>query len=128
MCQSSSRAATCPEVARVVCRSRHSQCSRAALRKALGDDTRPPTYIETVVRPGYRFTVAVRFDSGDDKPFAPDEAFDCLDQAIAYRDPALVHLAVAPDWDSRRDEPILVSKSNAQRCGSSDCASPPWRC
>ena len=57
----------------------------AALRKALGDDTRPPTYIETVVRPGYRFIAAVRFDSGDDKPFAPDEAFDYLDQAIAYR-------------------------------------------
>jgi DNA-binding winged helix-turn-helix (wHTH) protein/cytochrome c-type biogenesis protein CcmH/NrfG len=34
-----------------------------------------------------------------------DEAFDCLDQAIAYRDPALVHLAVAPDWDSVRDDP-----------------------
>jgi len=34
-----------------------------------------------------------------------DEAFDCLDQAIAYRDPALVHLAVAPDWDSLRDDP-----------------------
>ena len=25
-----------------------------------------------------------------------DEAFDCPDQAIAYRDPALVHLAAAP--------------------------------
>ncbi len=34
-----------------------------------------------------------------------DEAFDCLDQAIAHRDPALVHLAVAPDWDSLRDDP-----------------------
>jgi DNA-binding winged helix-turn-helix (wHTH) protein/cytochrome c-type biogenesis protein CcmH/NrfG len=34
-----------------------------------------------------------------------DEAFDCLDQAIADRDPALVHLAVAPDWDSLRDDP-----------------------
>ena len=31
-----------------------------------------------------------------------DEAFDYLDQAIAFRDPALVHLAVAPDWDSLR--------------------------
>jgi DNA-binding winged helix-turn-helix (wHTH) protein len=36
-----------------------------------------------------------------------DEAFDCLDQAIAHRDPALVHLAVAPDWDSLRDDPRL---------------------
>jgi len=34
-----------------------------------------------------------------------DGAFDCLDQAIAQRDPALVHLAVAPDWDSLRDDP-----------------------
>jgi len=42
----------------------------AALRKALGDDTRPPAYIETVVRSGYRFIAAVRFDSGDEKPFA----------------------------------------------------------
>src|SRR5262245_1494752 len=33
-----------------------------------------------------------------------EEAFDCLDQAIAYRDPALVHLAVAPDWDSLRGD------------------------
>src|SRR6266478_5554161 len=33
----------------------------AALRKALGDDTRPPAYIETVVRSGYRFIAAVRF-------------------------------------------------------------------
>src|SRR5437763_8971908 len=44
----------------------------AALRKALGDDTRPPAYIETVVRSGYRFIAAVRFDSDDDKPFAPE--------------------------------------------------------
>jgi DNA-binding winged helix-turn-helix (wHTH) protein len=27
----------------------------SALRKALGDDQRPPTYIETVARSGYRF-------------------------------------------------------------------------
>ena len=43
----------------------------AALRKALGDDTRPSAYIETVVRSGYRFIAAVRSDSGDDKPLAP---------------------------------------------------------
>jgi len=40
-----------------------------------------------------------------------DEAFDCLDQAIAYRDPALVHLAVEPAWDSLRNDPRF-----AQRC------------
>lgn len=33
-----------------------------------------------------------------------DEAFDCPDQAIAFRDPALVHLAVAPQWDSMRHD------------------------
>jgi tetratricopeptide (TPR) repeat protein len=31
-----------------------------------------------------------------------DEAFRHLDAAIAQRDPALVHLAVAPQWDSLR--------------------------
>src|SRR5438874_7712782 len=43
----------------------------AALRKALGDDRRPPAYIETVVRSGYRFIAAVSFDSGNETPFAP---------------------------------------------------------
>ncbi|MBI4474552.1 MAG: winged helix-turn-helix domain-containing protein [Acidobacteria bacterium] len=39
-----------------------------------------------------------------------DEAFDCLDQAIAYRDPALVHLAVAPEWDSLRGDPRFAER------------------
>ena len=39
-----------------------------------------------------------------------DEAFDCLDQAIAYRDPALVQLAVAPDWDSLRGDPRFAER------------------
>jgi tetratricopeptide (TPR) repeat protein len=39
-----------------------------------------------------------------------DEAFDCLDQAIADRDPALVHLAVAPSWDSLRDDPRFAQR------------------
>jgi tetratricopeptide (TPR) repeat protein len=34
-----------------------------------------------------------------------DEAFDCLDEAIASCDPALVYLAVAPQWDSLREDP-----------------------
>jgi DNA-binding winged helix-turn-helix (wHTH) protein len=34
-----------------------------------------------------------------------DEAFECLNQAISIRDPALVHLAVAPQWDHLRDDP-----------------------
>ena len=37
-------------------------------RKALGDDTRPPAYIETVVRSGYRFIAVVSFDPADEKP------------------------------------------------------------
>ena len=39
-----------------------------------------------------------------------DEAFDCLDQAIALRDPALVHLAVAPHWDSLRGDPRFAER------------------
>ena len=34
-----------------------------------------------------------------------DEAFACLDQAIASRDPAMVYLAIAPQWDSLRSDP-----------------------
>lgn len=34
-----------------------------------------------------------------------DAAFRHLDDAIARRDPALVHLAVAPQWDPLRDDP-----------------------
>jgi tetratricopeptide (TPR) repeat protein len=44
-----------------------------------------------------------------------DEAFDCLDQAIAFRDPALVHLAVAPDWDSLRDDPRFAERLRSMR-------------
>jgi len=39
-----------------------------------------------------------------------NEAFDCLDQAIADRDPALVHLAVGPEWDSLRDDPRFAQR------------------
>jgi tetratricopeptide (TPR) repeat protein len=34
-----------------------------------------------------------------------DEAFRQLDRAIEFRDPALVHLAVAPQWDVLRGDP-----------------------
>jgi hypothetical protein len=34
-----------------------------------------------------------------------DAAFWHLDRAIADRDPALVHLAVAPQWDALRVDP-----------------------
>ena len=33
-----------------------------------------------------------------------DAAFDCLDQAIAERDPSLVYPSVAPHWDSLRGD------------------------
>ena len=39
----------------------------SALRKALGDDTRPPAYIETVARSGYRFVAAVTRDGADEE-------------------------------------------------------------
>jgi DNA-binding winged helix-turn-helix (wHTH) protein len=42
----------------------------SALRKALGDDTRPPAYIETVARTGYRFISAVTCDSAADEQSA----------------------------------------------------------
>ena len=44
-----------------------------------------------------------------------DEAFDYLDQAIAFRDPALVHLAVAPDWDSMRGDPRFAERLRSMR-------------
>lgn len=44
-----------------------------------------------------------------------DEAFECLDQAISFRDPALVHLAVAPQWDSLRDDPRFGERLTALR-------------
>jgi hypothetical protein len=44
-----------------------------------------------------------------------DEAFECLDQAIAFRDPALVHLAVAPQWDSLRGDPRFGERLRVMR-------------
>jgi len=34
-----------------------------------------------------------------------DKAFERLQRALDVRDPALVHLAVAPQWDSLRGDP-----------------------
>ena len=42
-----------------------------------------------------------------------DEAFRHLDAAIASRDPALVHLAVAPQWDWLRADPRLAERLRA---------------
>ena len=41
-----------------------------------------------------------------------DAAFEHLDRAIDLRDPALVYLAVAPQWDSLRDDPRLTDRLN----------------
>ena len=42
-----------------------------------------------------------------------DEAFRQLDAAIEHRDPALVHLAVAPQWDSLRADPRFGDRLEA---------------
>jgi DNA-binding winged helix-turn-helix (wHTH) protein len=49
-----------------------------------------------------------------------DEAFASLDQALAFRDPALVHLAVAPQWDSLRSDPRFGQRLKAM--GLPQCA------
>jgi len=46
----------------------------SALRKALGDDQRPSTYIETVARSGYRFIAPVTRLAADEEPPAPSVA------------------------------------------------------
>ena len=47
-----------------------------------------------------------------------DDAFECLDQAIASQDPALVYLSVAPHWDSLRGDPRFIPR--LQRLGLPD--------
>jgi hypothetical protein len=42
-----------------------------------------------------------------------DDAFAQLDLALAFRDPALVHLAVAPQWDSLRGDPRFDERLKA---------------
>jgi hypothetical protein len=44
------------------------------MRKALGDETRPPSYIETVPRSGYRFIAAVMRESHDESSPPRDAA------------------------------------------------------
>ena len=39
-----------------------------------------------------------------------DAAFEHLDRALDLRDPALVYLAVAPQWDPLRDDPRFVDR------------------
>jgi DNA-binding winged helix-turn-helix (wHTH) protein len=51
----------------------------SAVRKALGDDTRPPTYIETVSGSGYRFIASVTPVLVDAKPDAARQAIRPLE-------------------------------------------------
>ena len=51
----------------------------SAVRKALGDDARPPTYIETVSGSGYRFIASVTPVPADAKPDAAREAMRPLE-------------------------------------------------
>ena len=51
----------------------------SAVRKALGDDTKPPTYIETVSGAGYRFIASVTPVAADAKPEAAREALRPLE-------------------------------------------------
>ena len=59
-----------------------------------------------------------------------DTAFAHLDRAIDDRDPALVHLAVAPEWDSLRVDPRfnqrLARMKLAPARGHSNCLHQSW--
>ena len=50
---------------------------------------------------GPAFHLAILYGEAGDR----DEAFHHLGRALESRDPALVHLAVAPQWDSLRSDP-----------------------
>lgn len=47
-----------------------------------------------------------------------DEAFRHLDAAIAHRDPTLVHLAVAPQWDCLRGDVRFDERLHAMGLGA----------
>ena len=91
----------------------------AALRKALGDDTRPPAYIETVVRSGYRFIAAVRFDSGDDKPFHP------MKRSTALIRPSRTATQHSFTWRSHRiGTACAVTRGSQNACDRCTCPTP----
>ena len=50
-----------------------------------------------------------------------DAAFWHLDRAIDARDPALVHLAVAPQWDDLRGDPRLAARLTRMGLSASRC-------
>ena len=42
-----------------------------------------------------------------------DQAFACLDDAIGARDPAIVYLGVAPQWDALRGDRRFADRLHA---------------
>ena len=42
-----------------------------------------------------------------------DQAFACLDEAIASRDPAMVYLAIGPQWEPLRRDPRFADRFHA---------------
>ncbi len=75
--------------------------------------------VEQITNPRMDFDVVLKLASARAFLYGAagrlDEAFDCLDQAIAYRDPALVYLAVAPHWDSLRGDPRFAERLRSMR-------------
>jgi len=58
-----------PELNRIVLpNSSNGPDDHVQLRKALGDDPRQPTFIETIPRRGYRFLVECRTENGSMNP------------------------------------------------------------
>ena len=65
------------------------------LRKALGDDSRQPRYIETVSKRGYRLIAPVSFDVEDSTAPIPGTPATTNKQNNHWRTPALVGIVVA---------------------------------
>lgn len=78
-------------------------------RRQLTDNTNPAVAVQRAV---------LAAEAGD-----LDEAFEHLDRAIAHRDPCLVNLAVAPQWDALRADPRFDDR--LRRIGLPALASPP---
>jgi hypothetical protein len=56
-----------------------------------------------------------------------DKAFELLQGAVDVRDPALVHLAVAPQWDSLRADPRFDECLTRMKLRPAQPASPTGR-
>ena len=81
-------------------------------RKLLSDGTQPDLGNEGLF-------LAFRFAQAGDL----DAAFEHLQRLIATRDPGLIHLAVAPEWDSLRADPRFnecLARMKLQPAGNID--------